>query len=47
MFGFQQLFTDPCPELSKEQQQSMKGFDCADNEKDLKAGVWGASLSPW
>ena len=46
MFGFQQLFTDPCPELTKEHQQAMKGFDCADNEIDLKAGVEGAPLIP-
>ena len=39
MLGFQELFTDPCPELTKEHHQTMKGFDCADNEIDLKAGV--------
>ena len=45
MFGFQQLFTDPCPELTKEHLQAMKGFECADNEIDLKAGV--GSVPEW
>ena len=47
MFGFQKLFTDPCPELTKEHHQTMKGFDCADNEIDLMAGAEGAPLVPW
>ena len=45
MFGFQYLFTDPCPELTKEHQQARKGFECADNEIDLKAGVPEVSVS--
>ena len=46
MFGFQLLFTDPCPELTEGHQQAMKGFDCADNEIDLKADFEGAPLIP-
>ena len=44
MFGFKHISS---PELTKEHQQAMKGFDCADNEIDLKASVEGAPLVPW
>ena len=46
MFRFQQLFTDPCPELTKAHLQAMMGFECTDSEIDLKAGVEGAPLVP-